>query len=169
MIIWYVFGFAMAGTIGWLASMVHASGQAPLGLTSLVFGSILGATMSGIAASLEITETRRLVIGTILIAMFTVLAEHTWLYLDFLRQWQQAIAARPQAALFRPAPPSAAEYFSHELTPKSAALWFFDMLLIVANATGAVFVLQRKLLISNANPQSEIRNPKSSGHPTPDT
>lgn len=148
----------MAGTIGWLASIVHASGHAPLGLTSLVFGSILGATMSGIAASLEITETRRLVIGTILVAMLTVLAEHAWLYLDFLRQWQQAIAAKPQAALFRQAPPSAAEYFSHELTPASAALWCLDALLIVANATGAVFVLQRKWLGRNANPQSAIRN-----------
>ena len=159
----------MAITIGWLASIVHASGQAPLGLTSLVFGAILGFTLGGIAASLEITETRRLVIGTILVAMLTVLAEHAWLYLDFLRQWDQAIAAKPQAALFRQAPPSVAEYFSHELTPKSAALWCFDALLIVANATGAVFVLQRKWLISDANPQSAIRNPKSSRHPTPDT
>jgi hypothetical protein len=161
MVIWYIFGSAVAGTIGWLASMVHASGQAPLGLTSLVFGSILGATMSGIAASLEIADTRRLVIGTILIAMITVLAEHTWLYLDFCRQWQQAIAAKPQAALFREAPPSVVEYFSHQLTPKTAALWCFDALLIVTNATAAVFVLQRKWLRINANPQSEIRNPKS--------
>jgi hypothetical protein len=167
MIIWYFVGFATAGTIGWLASIVHASGRAPVGLTSLVFGSILGFAMSGIAASLDIRDKRLLVIGIVLLGMFTVVAEHTCLYRDYCRQWQQAIAVKPQAALFQPAPPSAAEYFSHELTPTSAALWSLDAFLIIASATGAV--LQRKTPSNNSNPQSAIRNPQSPRHLTPDT
>jgi hypothetical protein len=161
-LLWYLFGSATAITVGWLASMVHASGNAPIGLISLVFGAILGATLSGIAAGLEVAGTRRLIMGTILFAIVTVLAEHAWLYLDFCRQWQQAIAAKPQAALFRSTPPSPAEYFSHELTPESAALWSLDALLIVANASATVFVLRTKLPALNADPQSEIGNPKSS-------
>jgi hypothetical protein len=161
MIIWYFFGFAMAAAIGWLASIVHASGRAPLGLTSMAFGSILGFAMSGIAASLDIRDKRRLVIGIVLLGMFTVVAEHTCLYRDYCRQWQQAIAAKPQADLFQPAPPSAAEYFSHELTPTSAALWSLDAFLIIASAAGTV-IFHWKPSSSNLNPQSAIRNPKSS-------
>jgi hypothetical protein len=168
MIIWYFFGFAMAAAIGWLASIVHASGRAPLGLTSMAFGSMLGFAMIGIAAGLEIGDKRRLAIGMILLGMFTVAAEHTCLYGDYRRQWQQAIAAKPLAALFRQEPPSAVEYFSHELTPESAALWSLDALLIIVSATGTV-ILWWKPSSSNLNPQSEIRNPKSPRRPTPDT
>jgi hypothetical protein len=161
MFLWYIAGYALAGTIGWLASIVYASGHSPVGLTSLVVGAILGATLCGIAAGLKITRTRRLITGTIVIAVLTVLAEHTWLYLDYCRQWQQAVAAKPQAALFRATPHSAAEYFSHELTPESAALWLLDAVLITSNAAGVMFVLHHNSLAPNANPQPAIRNPQS--------
>jgi hypothetical protein len=167
--LWYVSGWAVAGTIGWLAAIVHASGRAPLGLVSLVFGAILGATMSGIAASLEIVGTRRLLVSIVVIGLLTVLAEHAWLYLNFCRQWHETLAAKPEAALFRSTPPSPAEYFSHEFSARSAALWSLDALLIIGNAIAAVFVLQGTLLRPNTNSQSPTCNPKSTRHPTPDT
>src|SRR4051812_13243511 len=160
MFLWYIAGYALAGTIGWLASIVYSSGHAPLGITSLAVGAILGATLCGIAAGLKIASTKRLIVGTIVIGVLTVLAEHTWLYLDYCRQWQEAIAAKPQAALFRATPPSAYEYFSHELTPESAALWLLDAALIITNAVGALFFLHRNSIATTANPQSEIRNPQ---------
>ena len=65
---------------------------------------------------------RSLILGTILLAILTVLAEHTWLYLDFRRQWQEAREKSPQVAIFRPESPwSLQEFFAIEATPQRTA------------------------------------------------
>jgi len=166
MIIWYALGACTSVLIAWIAALVHASGHAPLGLTSLAVGIALGAALIRIAATLRLAGRNRLIFGAVLLALLTIVAEHAWLYLDFRRQWQEAMIARPQAALFRTTPPSPIQYFSHELTLNTAFLWTIDAVLIVVSATLTVYFL----LSTHPNSQSEIRNPQSSDtrHPTPD-
>jgi hypothetical protein len=144
MLIWYVAGAVAAIVIAWLAALVHASGHAPIGLVSFAVGIALGAILNKIAATQRVSSPRRLIVGTILLATLAVLAEHTWLYLDFRRQWQESRAKSAQVAMFRPEQPwSPSEYFAHELTPQSAALWCVDAAIIVASATGVMVVWRR--------------------------
>jgi hypothetical protein len=146
MLIWYGAGAIAAIVIAWLAALVHATGHAPLGLVSLAVGIILGATLSAIAASQRLAGARRLIIGTLLLAIITVLAEHTWLYLDFRRQWHEAREKSPQVAIFRPESPwSPREFFTNEATAKHAALWCVDAVLITTSAVSTVIVLSKKL------------------------
>ena len=130
--------------MAWLASLVHASGHAPIGLTSIGAGIALGVTLTAIAATLRVAGNRRLLISTIVFAIFMVFAEHAWLYLDFRRQWHDESAKSIQVAIFQREPSSPAEYFAHELTPQRATLWAVDAVIIVAGAVGTVFALRIK-------------------------
>ena len=145
MSLWYTAGFLAAVAVAWLAAIIHVSGHAPIGLLSLGVGIALGAILTGIAASQRLAGGRRLVAGTVILALVAVLAEHAWLYRDFRRQWHEARARSPEAALFRPETPwSPREYFAHELTPQRAALWWIDAALITAAAAGTVAVMRRE-------------------------
>src|SRR4051812_23378762 len=105
MLIWYGADTVAAIVIAWLAALVHASGHAPIGLVPLAVGSALGATLTAIAAVQRIGDRKPLIIGTLLKAIVALLAEHTWLYLDFRRQWHEAREKSPQVAVFRPESP----------------------------------------------------------------
>ena len=145
MLIWYGAGAVAAIVIAWLAALIHASGHAPIGLVSLAVGSALGAVLAKLAATQSIAGAKRLIAGAILLAILAVAAEHTWLYLDFRRQWHEAREKSPQVAVFRPETPwSPSEYFAIEATPEHAALWCADAVIIVASAVGTVFVLSTK-------------------------
>src|SRR5262245_37939295 len=151
MLIWSVAGVVAAIAIGRLASLIHASGHAPIGLVSLVVGALLGAILAKLAARQRLSGLRRLVIGTVLFAIVTILAEHTWLYIDFCRQWKASREKSPQVAMFRAeSPPSPRKYFANEWSPKTAAIWALDSALIVASA-----VLTVRLL----NPTPKIPDP----------
>jgi hypothetical protein len=156
MLIWYGAGAVAAVAIAWLAALVHASGHAPIGVVSLVVGIALGTTLVKIAASSRVAKSRRhLIVGTILLAIVAVLAEHTWLYLDFRRQWQEAREKSPQVAIFRPESPWAPrEFFANEATPQRTAFWCIDAVLIIAGAVGTVAVGSRK-----PGPQSPAPSP----------
>jgi hypothetical protein len=144
MLIWYGAGTVAAIVIAWLAALVHASGHAPIGLISLAVGIALGAMLTKIAVTQRIVVAKHLIIGTILLAMLAVIAEHTWLYLDFRRQWQQAREKSPQMAMFRPESPwSPREYFAIEATPEQAAFWCVDAIVILAGAVGTVVALSK--------------------------
>jgi hypothetical protein len=143
MLIWYSAGAAAAIVIAWLASLIHASGHAPVGLISLAVGVALGVVLTKIATALRVAGTRRLVVGTVLLAILTVVAEHTWLYLDFRRQWRES-REKPQVAVFRPETPwSLSEFFRNEATPERATVWCIDAALIVAAAVTTVAWLNR--------------------------
>jgi hypothetical protein len=155
MLIWYGAGAIAAIVIAWLAALVHASGHAPIGLISLAVGIGLGAILSKIAASMRIAGRKRLIIGTILLATVAVIAEHTWLYLDFRRQWHEARSKSPQVAMFRPESPwSPREYFKIEATPTHAALWCVDATIIVTSAVGIIIVFSK-----NPSPQPPFPSP----------
>ncbi len=150
MLFWYAAGLVAAIAIAWLAALLHLSGNAPVGLLSLGVGIALGAALSALAASGHrlqggrLAGRRRLVAGTLILALLTVLAQHAWLYHDFRRQWHEARAESPEVALFRPETPwSPREYFARELTPQRAALWFVDAALITAAAVGTALFLRR--------------------------
>jgi len=151
MLLWYAAGLIAAIAVGWLAAVVHLSGHAPIGLLSLGVGIALGATLSRIATTGHrpqggrIAGRQQLVLGTLFLALITVLAQHAWLYHDFRRQWHKARAKSAEVAIFRPeAPWSPQEYFTRELTPQRAALWCMDATLIAAAAVGTVLLLDRK-------------------------
>jgi hypothetical protein len=155
MLIWYGAGAVAAIVIAWLAALVHASGHAPLGLVSLVVGISLGVALTKIAAAQHVAGARRLIVGTILLAILAVVAEHTWLYFDFRRQWQESREKSPQVAIFRPESPwSPQEFFLNEATPEHTAVWCMDAAIIVASAIGTVVALTRK-----PTPQSPVPSP----------
>src|SRR5438128_588084 len=118
MLKWYGAGAVAAIVLAWIAALIHASGYAPLGIVSLGIGTTLGSILAAIAATQRVAGIRRLILGTIILSILTILAEHAWLYLDFRRQWQESREKSPQVAMFRPESPwSPAEYFAHESTP----------------------------------------------------
>ncbi len=146
MVIWHITGAGAALAIAWLAAMLHASGHAPFGLISIGVGAALGAAVSAIAANQRLAGKGKLILGTIIFAIITVVAQHAWLYRDFRRQWHEARATSPEVALFRPESPwSPAEYLARELTPGRAGLWALDAALVVAAAVAVVIWWQRRL------------------------
>ena len=141
LLIWFVSGALAAIAVGWLAARIHASGHAPVGLTSFGVGVVLGAALSALAASQRLAGARALILGTLLLAILTILAEHAWLYRDFRGQWQEARTKSAAVAMFRSeTPPGPREYFAREF---NAPLWCFDAVLVAAAAVGAVLVWQR--------------------------
>ena len=148
----------IAGLLGWhrgcsghrLGRRAGAtlSGRAPVGLVSLGVGMALGLALSKLAARRRrrrrptAANHRRRSYSQFV----TVVAEHTWLYRDFRRQWQEARAKRAAggdvpAAKSRGRRPST---FAHELSPARVTLWCVDAALIVAAAVGAVIVSMRR-------------------------
>jgi hypothetical protein len=129
---WLFAGAIAAIAVGWIASRIHASGHAPVGLTSAGVGLLLGWLLSRFAATFAINCPWRLTVGTLLLVFVTVIAEHAWLYLDFREQWRDTRAKSAEVALFRAEePPGPAEYFSREWYPM---LWGSDAVIIGAVA-----------------------------------
>jgi hypothetical protein len=156
MFLWYVAGVIASILIAWLAATIHVSGNAPVGIISLGIGIALGTTLAGIAASQRLAGRLRLLVGTIILSLILVLAEHAWLYRDFRRQWHEARISSPAAALFRPEVPwSPAEYFARELTPQRAALWSLDVALITVAAIATMSLLARGQVDSASRPTPE--------------
>lgn len=153
MLIWYVAGAVAAIAVGWLSSLVHASGHAPIGLVSLSVGVVLGAILAKLAANQRITGRRQLIIGAISIAILTILAEHTWLYLDFCRQWKTSREKSPQVAMFRPEnPPSPRDYFANEWSAKTAAIWISDAVIIIASTFATFWILTPATRVPDPRP-----------------
>jgi ABC-type uncharacterized transport system permease subunit len=143
-LLWYVSGTAAAVAVGWLAAKLQTVGFAPVGLLPLGIGCLLGLALTALAAALRTPRATRLVVGTIVLVLVAVAAEHAWLYRDFRRQWHDARTREPQIAMFRPESPwSATEYFERELTSQRATLWAVDATLIVAGAVATVIVWRR--------------------------
>jgi hypothetical protein len=145
MLIWYGAGLVTAVLIAWLAATVYAWIPVPVGLVSLVVGIALGATISGIAATHRLVWGWRLILGSVVLSIVTILAEHAWLYLEFRQQWHTERTRSAAVAMFRPeAPLSPAEYFAREATPPQLALWCVDAAIITACTLGTVFLMRRK-------------------------
>jgi hypothetical protein len=148
-------GSLAAIAVGWLAARIHASGHAPIVLTPLAVGALLGAILSALAASQRLASRRVLIFVALILSILAIAAEHAWLYLDFRGQWRDARTKTPAVAIFRPeSPPSPSEYFAREWNPK---LWFSDAAIFAA-ATIAVVLVARQYF-RKSNPQ----------HPRPDT
>lgn len=133
-------GIAAGAAVGWIAARCHASGIAPVGLVSLAAGLALGYALSKLAAATGMKVSKRLLVGVAAFALVAVFVEHTWLYWDFRRQWEEARAVNPQVALFREAEPwTPAEYLWREVSTARIGLWCVDAALIIAGAVGVVF------------------------------
>jgi ABC-type uncharacterized transport system permease subunit len=142
---WYVCGFVVAAAISWVVTLFHSAGFAPFGLISVSAGLALGAVLCALATTLRVADRSHLIIGTLILAVVTALAQHAWLYRDFRRQWQEARASSAELAMFRPESPwSPAEYLAHELTPGRAAFWTLDAALVVAAAVSVVVWWHRR-------------------------
>src|SRR5690349_20239921 len=98
---WLAFGILGAVAVGWLSATIHASGHAPVGLTSFGVGALLGVIAGALAARRQIADARTLIFGTLLLAVVTVVSEHAWLYRDYRGQWQEARAKSAAVAMFR--------------------------------------------------------------------
>jgi hypothetical protein len=141
-----VAGTLAATIVGFIASRLHLSGLAPVGLLSIAVGCALGATLGWLGKFNAVHCRTRLILGTLMLSLMTVLAQHAWLYLDFRRQWHAARANSAEVALFRPETPwSPAEYFTREASAGRVALWVMDAALIVAAAMVTAVVLRRAI------------------------
>src|SRR3954470_19199070 len=101
LLLWLASGAIAACVVGWIAAQIHLTGRAPVGLVSAGAGALLGFALSWLAGAAGIHCKSRLVIGTLLLATLTVLAEHAWLYRDFRRQWVEAREQSTTVAMFR--------------------------------------------------------------------
>jgi hypothetical protein len=170
MLLWYAAGVIAAIVIAWVGALVHASGYAPIGLISLGVGVALGAAVGILAAVQRVACRKRMIVGTLLVALVAVLAEHAWLYHDFRRQWHEAREKSPQVAMFRAASPwSPREYFERELTPQRATLWIADAVLIATGAVATVLLIQHRRRGFCLAADASVTGLSDTQHPTPDT
>lgn len=143
---WYALGALAAIAVGLLAAILNLAGYSPVVLLPVGVGIALGAMLAGLAAATGVSCRKRLLVGAAALAIVAILAEHSWLYRDFRRQWHEARAKSPQLAMFRPeAPWSPTEYFSHEATSQQLLLWTIDSALITI-ATVATAAYANRLL-----------------------
>jgi hypothetical protein len=134
---------AAAILVGWLAARCQAAGWSPVIIFPLGVGGLLGLVIHGLA-QVAAPPRRRLTAAALALAVLAILAEHTWLYVDFRRQWREARAASAEAALFRPENPwSPSEYFDRESSPRRIAFWCLDAGLIIAGAVGVTWAWPR--------------------------
>ena len=162
MLIWYGAGAVAAIAIAWLAALVHASGHAPIGLISLVVGVALGAVLGKIAATQRVAGRKRLIIGTILLAIRRRLGRAHLALPRFPPTMARGAEKSPQVAIFRPESPwSPREFFLNEATPQRTAVWCIDALVIIASAVGTVVVLSRSPSPPASNPQPLHQWPSS--------
>lgn len=141
LLLWLASGAIAACVVSWIAAQFHLSGHAPVGLISAGVGILLGLALVWLAGLTGIHCPKRLVVGTLLIAVLTVVGEHAWLYRDFRRQWQEAREKSATVAMFRAeTPPGPDVYFAHEANP---GLWITDGVIIMAAAVGTVMMLRR--------------------------
>ncbi len=145
MLIWYASGLVAAISIGWIAAELNGAGWAPVVIFPVGVGAVLGAILSVLAVQQHITCRKQILVGTVLLALVAIFAEHAWLYHDFRQQWRQAFVKDPRVALFRSESPwSPQEYFTHELNAGSAPMWCLDAGLIIVSAVGTVMVKRRE-------------------------
>jgi hypothetical protein len=165
--IWYLAGALAAIAVGWLTATLNVAGIAPIAILSLAVGALLGAILGGIAALTQVTCRKQLIVGTIALAILTVLAEHAWLYRDFRRQWHEARANSAEVAMFRSETPwSPGEYFGRELSSWRAVYWCVDAMLVVSAAIVTVLVWPKFLTpTAGTRVASDAAKLKS---PTPD-
>jgi hypothetical protein len=141
LISWLLAGILAACAVGWIAARIHASGLAPVGLTSFGIGALLGIIITTLAATQRVAGPRTLLFGTLLFACITIIAEHAWLYRDFRGQWQEARQTNAAVAMFRDEkPPSPSAYFAREWQP---VLWISDAALIVVTSLCVVIFRRR--------------------------
>jgi hypothetical protein len=144
---WCAGGLVAAVVVGCTGAVMQLAGLAPVVILPLALGGVLGIVLSSLSVSMGLSCPKRLVTGTIVLAMFAVLAEHAWLYRDFRRQWQQERANNPNVAMFRPETPSSpAEYFARESSPGRIALWCVDAVFLIGSALVAVVIVGRRSL-----------------------
>jgi hypothetical protein len=159
MLRWFVTGVIVAIGSAWVAAALHASVRAPVGSVSIGFGLVLGLLFSALATLAGVRISRSLLWGAVALAIVAVLAQHAWLYLDFRRQWQDAMAAAPRFAELSPKPPSPITYFGHELTVVRGVLWCIDATLVIGFAAFAMKMLQRMQTTSNLSPNHTPQPP----------
>jgi hypothetical protein len=141
LLLWLASGVIAACVVGWIAAQIHMSGHAPVGLVSAGAGMLLGFLLFWLAVLVSVHCRGRLVIGTLLLAVLTIVAEHAWLYRDFRRQWVEAREKSTTVAMFRSeTPPGPDVYFAHEWNP---ALWITDGAIIAVAALGTVMLMRR--------------------------
>ena len=158
-LLWIALSAFAAIIVGWLSALIHASGHAPIGLTSFFVGAVLGIVIGVIAASQGIRAAKVLIFGAVALALITIVAEHAWLYRDYCRQWDQARTRSVAAATFPDAtPPTMTEWFKHEWSP---LLWLTDAALITITAAATAVSASRYRIVATrtSDPKPQAPSP----------
>lgn len=160
MLIWYGAGLFVSLLVAWLAAVLQASVRIPVGIIPIGIGILLAVSLTSLAMLTNVRQDRSFILGSLVLAAITVLAQHAWLYIDYRRQWHEALAKAPSFSGFPAKVPTPIEYFSQELTFARGVLWCIDGALIIGFTIGTIWVLERKRRGLEKPSQRENPNPK---------
>lgn len=139
-IAWLLLGAVAGVLVGMASASIQTAGLAPVGITSLVTGAVLGSLLVVIARLGHLTKSRIVIAGALACCLAAVVAEHSWFYQHYRQQWHRVHEESPAAAIFRgeSQPQSLAAYLAEEGTVSRYALWLVDAALLIATGVGIV-------------------------------
>ena len=141
---WTFLGLAAAILSGVISASIQLAGFAPIGLTSVATGFVLGVSLAGLAYLCQAPPNRTMLLLTFLFATAAVVTQHLSMYRGYCDQWHRVHDENPAITLFRneSAPKSIGVYMWAEATPMRTLIWGFDAVLISATTAG-FFVIFR--------------------------
>ena len=157
--IWTFLGLAAATLSGAVSASIQLAGFAPIGLTSVATGFVLGVSLAGLAYLCHTPPNRIMLLLTFLFATAAVVTQHVSMYRGYCDQWHRVHDENPALTLFRneSAPESIGVYMRAEASPARTLIWGFDAVLIAATTAGC-FVIFR---LRPVQPSLEIGNQRT--------
>lgn len=137
---WYVLMTGCAVAVGLASATVQAAGVAPLGVSSVVAGAVLGASILATMHFCGVRRAPQLKLTTIGLAVLAVVAAHLGLYGNYRREWHRLNAEQPAVAMFRSeeAPMAFGHYLAEEASPWQIVHWLGDLALVTGSALALV-------------------------------
>ncbi|QDU90301.1 hypothetical protein Pla175_37040 [Pirellulimonas nuda] len=128
-----------------VTTLLAELGVAPLGLTSLALGAVIGLAAAGTAWLYLYGSRAGLVFAAAGVGGFSAAMQHAWAYFVYVQRWRLNRIENPQVALFRPddRPLDFSDYLWSDATPANLIWWTEDVLL-AALAAGCVAWLIRR-------------------------
>lgn len=145
---WTFLGLAAAIFSGAVSASIQLAGFAPIGLTSVATGSVLGVGLAGLAYLCHTQPNRTTLLLTFLFATAAVVTQHVWMYRGYCDQWHRVHDENPAITLFRneSGPKSIGVYMRAEATPVRTLMWGVDAVLIAATTAGCFVIFRSRLV-----------------------
>ena len=147
-------GIAVALAVSWIAVRLQEQGFAPLGLFSLLVGTVLGLAFAGILHWTHAAHRSSALAATIALGVVTTFAQHVHFYIDYRRAYHAAGSSQPEwtSVLVRNpqmGPPGFSSYLRARASPSNVGIWFVDALL-TWSASGILITMALRRPFCNA-------------------